>query len=305
MAQVAKPRIMKHLTPIQLKEQAERPTALKSLEQALADEFGWAANAINQAIIRASIDEKAQRLGLSPEDYCQHAVGSQSELLALVEATAIGETAFFREPQQYAFLRQIVFPQLLHGRPADQPLRLWSAACATGEEAYSLAIIANQVQSQNPSATVEILATDVRNCALLEASRSRYPASALTALDDATRAQFFERIGEVEAEGEMNFMLTSAARRLVAFRRLNLFDHMYWRGVNNRFDFIVCANVLSMLHGMAARGLVSNFAQALRPGGYLMVAPAEAGLVHSNKLTPRAEEPSFFRKNDGPKKIRA
>ncbi len=287
---------MKHPTRTQSKEAAEQTSVMKRLEEALAEEFGWAANATNKAIIQAAVDEKARRLGLSPETYCQHAVGNQSELLALVEATAIGETTFFREPPQFAFLRQTIFPQLLRDRPAEEPLRLWSAACATGEEAYSLAITINQAQLQNPSvigaARVEILATDVRNCALLEASRAHYPASAVASLDEITRTEFFERIGK----GETNFLLTAAARRSVVFRRLNLFDRMYWRGVNQRFDLIVCANVLSMLHGMAARRLVSNFAQALRTGGYLMVAPAEAGLVHSSKLTPLAEEPSFFQK---------
>jgi chemotaxis methyl-accepting protein methylase len=112
-------------TNIRLKEEVEQTPALKRLEEAVADEFGWAANAANQTIIRAAVDEKAQRLGLTPEDYCQLAAASQSELLALVEATTIGETAFFREPAQFAFLRQTILPQLLHDRAADQPLRLF------------------------------------------------------------------------------------------------------------------------------------------------------------------------------------
>ena len=271
------------------------------MEEALADEFGWATKATNQTLIRAAVNEKAQRLGLPPADYCQLAAASQSELLALAEATAIGETSFFNAPQQFAFLRQTLLPQLLQDCPSDQPLRLWSAACATGEEAYSLAMTVSQVQSQNPAATVEILATDVRNHALLRASRARYPAAALAALDESVRAQFFERVGEDEAEGGGSYLVTSAARRLVVFRRLNLFDRLYWRGVNKRFDLIVCANVLSMLHRIAVRQLVAHFSQALRAGGYLMVAPTEAGLVHSNKLTPLAEEPSFFQKNTGQK----
>lgn len=291
---------MKHSTQGDLKE-AEQMPVLKSLEKALAEEFGWAANITNQAIVRAAVEEKAQRLGLSPEDYCQHAVATQSELLALVEAANIGETAFFREPQQFAFLRQTILPALLQGRSTKEPLRVWSAACATGEEAYSLAITVSQVQAQGLAAAVEILATDVRNCALLKASQARYPASAVDLIDEAMRAQFFERVGAGEA-GHEDYLVTSAVRRPVVFRRLNLFDRMYWRGVNQRFDLIVCANVLTMLHGMAVRRLVSNFAQTLRAGGYLMVAPTEVGLVHSSKLSPLAEEPSFFQKIEGQKK---
>ena len=258
----------------------------------MAEEFGWAVNAANRDVINAAVTNKAQRLGVAAEDYCQLAL-SQSELLALVEETAIGATSFFREPQQFAFLRLFILPALLKQCPPDRQLRLWSAACSTGEEAYSLAITVNQVQPQTQQDHVEVLATDVRNRALLEASRARYPATALTMVDDDTRAQFFEPVSGAEDI----YQVAQLARRLVVFRRLNLFDRMYWRGVTGRCDLIICANLLKLLSGTAARQLVANLAGALRVGGFLMVAPDEASLIHSNKLTALADEPSFFQKN--------
>jgi chemotaxis methyl-accepting protein methylase len=113
----------------------EQIPALKKLEEALAAEFGWAVNASNHAVISQAMIEKAQRLGVSPAEYCQLAASSQSELLALVEETAIGDTAFFREPYQFRFLRQHILPALLHHRSATSPsrkLRVWSAACSWG-----------------------------------------------------------------------------------------------------------------------------------------------------------------------------
>ena len=269
----------------------EATTALKRLEEALAEEFGWAVNAVNRAVISDAVNVKAQRLGLAPEDYCQLAV-SQSELLALVEEAAIGATGFFREPQQFAFLRARLLPELLQQCPPDRQLRLWSAACATGEEAYSLAVTVNQVQPQTQQEHVEILATDVRNRALLDASRARYPAAALADVDEALRSEFFESTND-------SYLVTPAARRLVVFRRLNLFERAYWRGVAGRFDLIVCTNLLMMLSGLAARQLVTNLGSALREGGYLMVAPAEATLIHSTKLTALSGAPAFFQKSKG------
>lgn len=277
----------------------ESKPALKQLEEAIAEEFGWAANVANQAIINAAVAGKAQRLGMSPQDYCEFAATSQSELLALVEETAIGATGFFNAPHQFDVLRQRLLPELLNACPTERQLRLWSAACATGEEAYSLAIAVNQVQPQAKDQHVEVFATDVRNRALLAASRARYPLATLQGVDGNTLAQFFERLPDTEdsAEAVESYVVAASVRRLVVFRRLNLFDRIYWRDVAGRFDLIFCSNMLSMLSGMAARQLVTNLSGALRTGGYLLVAPAEAQLVHSNKLTPLADEPSCFQKN--------
>lgn len=282
----------------------EQTPALKKLEEALSAEFGWAVNASNHAVISQAVTDKARRLGVSPQEYCQLAATSQSELLALVEETTIGETAFFREPHQFRYLRQRLLPALLRSfsgvaaSPAPgRQLRVWSAACSTGEEAYSLAITINQVQPQNQDAHAEVLATDLRNRALLDASRARYSATALAVVEDVTRAEFFEPVSNLQPDEEPRYQVASAARRLVAFRRLNLFDRMFWRGVAGRFDLIVCANLLSSLSGQSARQLTANLNHALSDGGYLMVAPAESTLIHTPKFTPLSDEPSIFQKN--------
>lgn len=278
----------------------EQLSALKKLEEALSAEFGWAVNPANHAVISHAVNQKAQRLGVSATEYSQLAAASQSELLALIEETNIGETSFFREPQQFKFLRLRLLPELLRGLSTVTPgrqLRVWSAACSTGEEAYSLAITLNQVQPQDQDEHAEVLATDLRNRALLVASRARYSAAVLATVDDATRAEFFDSPDEMQVGGEPPYQVTSTARRLVAFRRLNLFDRMFWRGVAGRFDLIVCANLLTSLSGQAARQLIANLNHALRDGGHLMVAPSEVGMVHSPKFTPRTDEPSLFQKD--------
>lgn len=277
----------------ELNTDLEPTAAQKRLEDALAEEFGWAVNPANREIINTAVTNKAQRLGVAAQDYCQLAA-SPSELTALVEETAIGATRFFREPQQFAYLRLFILPALLRQCPPERQLRLWSAACSTGEEAYSLAITVNQVLPQTQQEHIEILATDVRNRALLEASRARYSAAALTDIDEGTRAQFFE---PVVAGADDTYQVAQLARRLVVFRRLNLFERAYWRGVAGRFDLILCANLLKMLSGTAARQLVSNLSGALRQGGFLMVAPDEAAQIHTSKLSALPDEPSFFQKN--------
>ena len=278
----------------------EQTPALKKLEEALSAEFGWAVNPANQAVISQAVNDKARRLGVSSPEYCHLAAANVSELLALVEETNIGETAFFREPHQFKFLRQRVLPGLMRSVAAVAPhrrLRVWSAACSTGEEAYSLAITINQVQPQSQDEHAEVLATDLRNRALLDASRARYSAAALAVVEEPVRAEFFEPLNSANADAEPLYQVASAARRLVAFRRLNLFDRMFWRGVAGRFDLIVCANLLTTLSGQSGRQLISNLNHALSDGGYLMVAPREAGLIHTPKFTQLSDEPSLFQKS--------
>jgi chemotaxis methyl-accepting protein methylase len=284
----------------------EQTPALRKLEEALAEHYGWAINAATRAKVASAVTRKAGRLAVSPEEYCQLAAASQSELLALVEEGAVSETYFVREPQQYDYLRAVVLPELftryLGERERDYPretrLRLWSAACSTGEEAYSLALLCDQVRPGTRPAEVDIFATDVRNRALLEASQATYQLPALRLLDAATRERYFTHAGGTpDAPLSGRYTVVPDVRKLVTFRRVNLLDGLFWKGIVNRFDLIVCANVLLYLHGAATRGMVERLSRSLREGGYLMVAPAEATLFEHSRLKPVKECEALFRKS--------
>ncbi|HYE73094.1 MAG TPA: CheR family methyltransferase, partial [Blastocatellia bacterium] len=180
----------------------------------------------------------------------------------------------------------------------ETKLRLWSTACSTGEEPYSLAILCDQVEPGIPPSKVDIFATDVRNRALLEASQANYQAPALRMVDAETREKYFTHIGSsADAPLSGRYTVIPEVRRLVTFRRVNLLDAVYWKGITNRFDLIVCANVLLYLHGAALRAMVERLSRSLREGGYLMVAPAEATLFEHSRLKPVKECEALFRKS--------
>lgn len=273
----------------------EQTPALKKLEEALAEHYGWSGHPLLREKVNAAVANKAARLGIEPHEYCQIASASQSELLALVEEAAASESYFFREPEQFDFLRAKILPELMESHQSDDKLRLWSAACSTGEEAYSLAIAFNQVNLARPEEShrqVEVFATDVRNRALLGASQARYNFSALAEIDPLIRERFFED------SDSLNQTCTPIpdVRRVVAFRRINLLDRLFWKGVVGKFDLIVCANQLLYLHGSAVRQMIVNLANSLRDGGYLMVASAEVNLITSAELIQSVESPSFYKK---------
>ncbi|HEY6402672.1 MAG TPA: CheR family methyltransferase, partial [Blastocatellia bacterium] len=108
---------------------------MKNIEAALTEHYGWSSSPALREKISAAVEIKAGRLRVAPEEYCRIAASSFSEMLALVEEVLLGETWFFREPHQFDHLRDVVFPNLIRSGPKGGRLRIWSAACSTGEEA--------------------------------------------------------------------------------------------------------------------------------------------------------------------------
>ncbi|HZF40584.1 MAG TPA: CheR family methyltransferase [Blastocatellia bacterium] len=274
--------------------------ALKNIEAALTEHYGWSSSPALREKIGAAVEVKAERLRVAPEEYCRIAASSFSEMLALVEEVSLGETWFFREPHQFDHLRDIVFPDLMESGDQGERMRIWSAACSTGEEAYSLAIAFEQ--SNPPSsqaqgrAQAEVFATDVRNRALMDASQARYKKDSLREVPPQILGRYFERGLDSTEQPDGTHVVIADVRRRVIFRRVNLLERAYWKSMPNQFDLIVCSNLLTFLSSTAARQTVTNLTNSLREGGYLMVSPDEGPLVISRQLRQSKENISFFQR---------
>src|SRR5262249_4074154 len=193
--------------------------ALKNIESALTEHYGWSSSPALREKISAAVELKAERLRVAPEEYCRIAASSFSEMLALVEEVSLGETWFFREPRQFDYLRDVVFPVLIESGAQGERLRIWSAACSTGEEAYSLAIAFEQ--SNPPSsqahgqARAEVFATDVRNRALMDASQARYKENSLREVSPQTLERYFERGLDITGKPDGTHFVIADVRRRV------------------------------------------------------------------------------------------
>jgi chemotaxis protein methyltransferase CheR len=271
--------------------------ALKNIEAALTEHYGWASNPDLREKIGKAVEVKAERLRVAPDEYCRIAAGSYSEMLALVEEVSLGETWFFRERRQFNHLRDVIFPELIKSGNQGERLRIWSAACSTGEEAYSLAITLDQSWPSYLQLQAEVFATDVRNRALMDASQARYRKDSLREVDQQTLDRYFEPGADSSGQPDGTHQVIADVRKLVTFRRVNLLDKAYWKGMPNRFDLIVCSNLLVFLSNAAARQMVTNLVNSLREGGYLMVAPGEESLAPSPQLKQAKEHISFFQRS--------
>ncbi len=211
-------------------------------------------------------DSGAARLATLPPN--------SQEMNELVRWLTVGETYFFRDEASFNALEFDVLPQLIAERRAtgDMHLRLWSAGCSTGEEAYSFAILLDRLLPDVERWDLTILATDLNPYALAAARRGRYRPWALRDTPPWIQLTYFHRTGSDELE------LDARIRSRVTFGQLNLVSSAYpgaspdTRGM----DVIFCRNVLMYFTRQAQAASVERLRRCLVPGGWLATSPAEA-----------------------------
>jgi chemotaxis protein methyltransferase CheR len=266
---------------------------VKTLEQALAAVYGWKTIAEWRDKLIAEVAGKAARLGINEYAYCQSAVTSPAELQALAELVSNNETRFFRDGEQIAALKRRVIPELLAARREAQRLKIWSVACSTGEEVYSVVMLLKDALPEGWH--VNMLATDLRGQAIIQATKGRYPASSLTFVEAKLRDRYFIR---AEHNGrEPSFDVAPVMKGLVTFRRANLCDGHFWKSLHQKFDLIICNNLLMHFHALAIKKTVDRMVEALEPSGFLTVMRNEAMFVeHAELKRDGSLAGAFFKK---------
>lgn len=238
----------------------------------------------------------------APEPYLAWLANVPDEDPALRRLAAhltIGETYFFRDRASFEALEQHVLPSLIASRRAQGTLRLrlWSAACATGEEPYSLAILLDRLLPDRADWSVTILATDINAEALEAAQRGLYRDWSFRDTPASLRERYFRR------RRDQFYELDAAVRRTVAFAPLNLAADAYPSVVTNTsaMDLVLCRNVLMYFARDAQRAAVARLQRALVTGGWLVVSPAEASFELLHPLVP-VNYPGaiFYRKESWP-----
>lgn len=188
-----------------------------------------------------------------------------AEIRALYQDLLIHVTRFFREPESFKALAQQVFPKLVEDRRENQPIRAWVSGCATGEEAYSLAIaLLNFLSDQSQETRIQIFATDVSEAAIDHARAGVYPATIESDVAPDVLRRFFTKI-------DGSYRVTKAVRDLCVFARQDLTKDPPF----SRLDLILCRNVLIYMDVVLQQRLISVFHYALNPQGFLVLGQAE------------------------------
>ena len=216
-------------------------------------------------------------------DYVRRASDDPAEYQRLISSFLINVTQFFRDREVFDHLRDVIVPRIIEDHSNDREIRLWSAGCATGEEAYSLAMtVAEVLGDSGYDYTVRIFATDIDPEAVDFARRGIYPASAVGMLPPATIDRYFTRL---DGEYEVN----KSIRSMIVFGQHDLGE----RAPFPRLDLVLCRNVLIYFTPSLQKRALQLFAFSLRDGGYLALGTAESTSAH----------PSFFIQEDPTLKV--
>jgi chemotaxis protein methyltransferase CheR len=195
---------------------------------------------------------------------------SRSEISALAQELTVGETYFFRNHEQFRALAEIVLPERMRARAAGEGggqkiLRLLSAGCASGEEAYSMAIVARETIA-DPAWEIAIRAVDLNPAALAKATKARYSSWALRETPPDVQDKWFRRAG-----GDM--VLDQSVQAMISFEAANLASAELWQA--STYDAVFCRNVIMYFAPEQMRIVIARIAQSLVPGGYLFLGHAE------------------------------
>ncbi len=193
------------------------------------------------------------------------------ELAAMINAITTNKTDFFRETHHFRFLSEKVFPAYRQNPLRERPLRMWSAASSTGEEAYSLAMTALEAMPSFGSQDISILATDIDTDVLTRAAGGIYKLSQAAQIPEELLRRYFLR-GRGAHDGEI--MVKPILKSLVHFHWLNLLEDPW--PMQERFDVIFCRNVLIYFDKPTQQRLFERMAGALKKDAYLMLGHSEA-----------------------------
>jgi chemotaxis protein methyltransferase CheR len=214
----------------------------------------------------------------------------ETELVHLIDCVTTNKTDFFREPSHFAFMREFAVPEMLRRRGrSHRPLKIWSAACSTGMEAYTIAMVLDDMVTNGANFQFSVLGTDISTGVLHIAETGIYTP---------------EMIAPVPAEFAKRYFLSSKdptkdevrvvprLRRSTNFMRMNLMDPVY--PVDRDVDIIFCRNVLIYFDKPTQQKVVEQLCAHLRPGGYFIVGHSES-MIHNESTVLQQVQPTIFR----------
>ncbi len=256
------------------------------------DYCGINISSTKKQMVEGRLRKRVRALGLpSFAKYCTSVFNNssfQGEFIHLVDAITTNKTEFFREPAHFAYLTNELLPALHLGKsPLQRPLRIWSSACSTGQEPYSLAMELAEFKRSYADFDFRVQATDICTQVLNIASKAIY--SDELAGDIPVNYQKQYLLKSRDASSRL-MRISPEIRRCVKFCRLNLNDNDY--GIKGKMDIIFCRNVIIYFDARTQEAILKRLALCLRIGGYLFLGHSET--IHGMTLPVRAIAPTIY-----------
>ncbi len=246
--------------------------------------------------IEQALSERIDHLSFeNPYNYFRylkyHPDGS-TELRHLLSLLTINESSFFRGEHQFRALRQKILPDICNLKLKQSPvpsLSVWSAACSTGEEPYSIAIEIMEKLQYPQQWDIEILGTDVDKAILNEALKAEYNQWRLRNVSENRKQRYFKKEGN-------RFKLTPEVKKICSFDYHNLMEEPYPQSFSGKWDIIFCRNVFIYFDRDSIKWILKKFAELITEGGYLFLGNSESLYGISDEFKPVQFEEAFVYK---------
>jgi len=238
-----------------------------------------------EALVKARLMKRFRAIGMDSVGSYLELIESKAgdhELDQMIDAMTTNKTSFFREIEHFRYLRETVLPQFKEPR-----MRFWSAACSSGEEPYSLAMLLREHLSDIDRRDVLILATDISRRMLEKGAKALYSEDTLKDLPSSYLQKYFVK----SRNAACVYQVADNVRTMVRLARLNLMDSWPMKGP---FHVIFCRNVMIYFDRATQQQLINRFWELLEPGGYLFVGHSEglSAITHKFKYL----RPATYRK---------
>ena len=262
-------------------------TTLDALLEFIKETRGFDFTGYKRSSIERRVAKRMAEVGVERyEDYLDYLELHADEFVELFNTILINVTSFFRDPQAWEYLAEEVVPQLLAARSPDTPLRIWCAGSASGEEAYTVAMVFARVLGDAAfRERVKIYATDIDEEALEQARHGAYLSRQIEDVPHDALERFFERTNQ-------RYVFRKDLRRCVIFGRNDLVQD----APISRIDLLVCRNTLMYFTADTQAQILRRFHFALHNDGFLMLGKSEMLLTHSDLFTPVDLKWRLFRK---------
>jgi two-component system CheB/CheR fusion protein len=259
----------------------------EALLEYLKHNRGFDFTGYKRSSLQRRVGKRMQQLKVEQcSDYLDYLEVHPEEFSQLFNIILINVTAFFRDAAAWDFLSREVIPQIVAAKGKNDAIRVWSAGCASGEEAYTLAmVLAETLGAGDFRRRVKIYATDVDEEALAQARLASYSAAAVRPISPELRDKYFEQVRD-------RYVFRSDLRRTVIFGRHDLLQD----APISRLDLLVCRNTLMYFNAEAQSRILARLHFALSKHGFIFLGKAEMLLTHANLFTPLSLKHRIFTK---------
>jgi two-component system CheB/CheR fusion protein len=287
------------LHTLTLQESPSPPIALSGINRVLMQlrtSTGHDFSLYKKSTITRRIQRRMSQNNIeSTETYARYLKEHPLEISSLFKELLINVTSFFRDPEAFTVLKQDILPSLFANKPNDYIFRVWVAGCATGEEAYSIAIVLRELMDESHCEfKVQIYSTDLADDTIATARAGLYPPNiTLDVSPERLRRFFIKEDGGYQVKKEIREMVVFAVQNIIK-------DPPF-----TKLDLLSCRNLMIYLEPELQNRLIPAFHYALKPGGILFLSPSESIGNHTDLFTPVSRKWKFYRATPSPASTRA